>query len=95
MRDYIKAGEITTMKKVNPETIQEEVQNMHCPHLLHIDNSCDVISPRYTPSEFEVDEYCATDQHLRCPLYQDYLLKAVSVFLKQRSVSETKLVKIK
>jgi len=68
---------------------------MHCPHLLHGDNSCDVIAPRFTPSEFEIDEYCATEQHLRCPLYQDYLLKAVSGFLKPRSVPEAKLVKIK
>jgi hypothetical protein len=68
---------------------------MHCPHLLHDDNSCDVIAPRYSPSEFEVDEYCATEQHLRCPLYQDYLLKAVSGFLKPRSIPEAKLVKIK
>jgi hypothetical protein len=95
MRGPIREGEIMTIEKKKPKTSQEEVRNMHCPHLLHIDNSCDVIRPRYTPSEFEVDEYCATEQHLRCPLYHDYLLKAVSAFLKPRSVPEAKLVKIK
>jgi hypothetical protein len=88
-------GENMPTIKKKPGTSQEEVRKMHCPHLLHIDNSCDVKVPRYAPSEFEVDEYCATEQHLRCPLYQDYLLKAVSSFLRPRSVPEARLIQIK
>lgn len=77
---------------------------MHCPYLIHNDDSCEVVEPRYNPSEFEVDEYCATEQHLRCPLYHNHVLKAVSMFLepkaveavsmflKQKAVPEAKLI---
>jgi hypothetical protein len=74
---------------------KKEVREMHCPHLSHNDNSCDAVQPRYNPSEFEVDEYCATEQHRRCPLYHDHLLAAVSRFLKPKAVPEAKLIKIK
>jgi len=88
--------EILRLKKIQAGTKEkEEIKRMHCPHLIHADNSCDVVEPRYTPSEFETDEYCATEQHLRCPLYQDYLLSAVSLFLKPKAVSDVKLIKIK
>jgi hypothetical protein len=68
---------------------------MHCPHLIHRDHTCDVTEPQYNPSEFEIDEYCATEQHLRCPLYQEYLLKAVSTFLRTGHAPEAKLIEIK
>jgi hypothetical protein len=68
---------------------------MHCPHLQHNGNTCDAVEPQYNPSEFGVDEYCATEQHLRCPLYQDHLLDAVSMFLKPKAVTEATLIKIK
>lgn len=44
---------------------------MHCPYLCHTDESCEAIEPRYTSSEFEVDEYCATLEHRRCPFFRD------------------------
>jgi len=87
--------EIVQIKKMRSKTGEEEIKKMHCPHLLHVDNSCDVTIPKYAPSEFEVDEYCATEQHLRCPLYQDYLLRAVSLFLKPKLMPEAKLINIK
>jgi len=67
---------------------------MHCPHLTHDDSSCEAIEPRYNPSEFEVDEYCATEQHLLCPLYHNYLLSAASLFIKARTVSEARLIQV-
>jgi hypothetical protein len=66
---------------------------MHCPYLQHIDNGCNAVKPRYNPSEFEVDEYCATEKHLHCPLYREYILKAVNMFSKTKVVSETGLIK--
>jgi hypothetical protein len=59
---------------------------MHCPYLQHNDNLCNAVEPQFSPSEFEVDEYCATEQHLRCPLYRDHLLNAVSMFLDPKAV---------
>jgi len=87
--------EIVQIKKMRPKTGEEEIKQMHCPHLLHIDNSCDVFVPKYAPSEFEVDEYCATEQHLRCPLYRDYLLRAVGQFLRPRPDSDAKVIHTK
>jgi len=94
MEEGTKMG-IVRMNKTRFKAGGEEIKQMHCPHMIHHDNSCDVVEPRYTPSEFETDEYCATEQHLRCPLYQDYLLKAISSFLRPRSVPEAKLTQIK
>jgi len=81
--------------KFNPNKKTKEVREMHCPYLLHNDSSCDAVEPRYNPSEFEVDEYCATEQHLRCPLYHNHVLEAVSMFLKQKAAPEAELIKIK
>jgi len=67
---------------------------MHCPYLIHIDNSCDAVGPRYKPSEFEVDQCCATEQHLRCPLYRGQVLNATSMFLKPSAMPEAKMIKI-
>jgi hypothetical protein len=79
--------------KRNP--IKKRRKNMHCPYLQHNDNSCDAVEPQYNPSEFEVDEYCATEHHLRCPLYQEHLIHAVSMFLKPRATPESRLIKTK
>ncbi|HTN44572.1 MAG TPA: hypothetical protein VMN77_12335 [Nitrospiria bacterium] len=88
---------ILRKNKMRPRTGGEEIKHMHCPHMIHHDNSCDVVEPRYSPSEFETDEYCATEQHLRCPLYQDYLLKAIGSFLslRPRTAPQAKLIDIK
>jgi len=77
------------IKKLN----KKEVKGMHCPYLQHNDNSCDAVEPKYSPSEFEVDEYCATEQHLRCPLYQEHLLNVVSTFLKPKATLDARLIK--
>jgi len=80
--------------KRRSDTAAEEVKGMHCPHLVHLDSSCDVVEPRYYPSDFEADEYCATEQHLRCPLYHNYLLNAASQFIKARTASEARLTRV-
>jgi len=67
---------------------------MHCPYLIHNDSSCEAVEPRYNPSEFEVDEYCATEQHLRCQLYRDHILIAMRGFLKPRAVPEATMIKV-
>jgi hypothetical protein len=68
---------------------------MHCPYLEHSDNSCHVVKPQYKPSEFEVDEYCATEKHLHCPLYHKHILKAINMFIKTKPVSDAELIRMK
>lgn len=43
---------------------------MKCPHLVsHIVCSCKAGGRPYVPSLFELDEYCRTERHSRCPFY--------------------------
>ena len=43
---------------------------MHCPYLAHNNDGCEAADPHFSPSEFALDEICATDRHRRCPLYR-------------------------
>ena len=44
---------------------------MKCAHLstARAIISCRALRIRYLPSEFEIEEYCRTNEHRKCPLY--------------------------
>ncbi len=68
---------------------------MHCPHLLHDSDRCEAVKPRFSPSEFELDEYCATEQHLRCLHYRNHHVEAVGMFFQPGCVPEARLIESK
>ena len=44
--------------------------NMKCPHLAKwVISSCNAVEKPYLPSLFELQEYCRTKDHRKCPLY--------------------------
>jgi len=67
------------VKRAQSNTAKKEVSQMHCPYLLHKDDGCEAVKTRFSPSEFELDEYCTTEKHLRCPLYRNQVLGAEAV----------------
>jgi hypothetical protein len=43
---------------------------MKCPHLLKWSiSSCKALDKPYVPSLFELEEYCRTKDHRKCPFY--------------------------
>ncbi len=43
---------------------------MQCPNLLKwIVSSCKAVERPYVPSLFELEEYCRTGDHRKCPFY--------------------------
>jgi hypothetical protein len=62
------------MRKPQSNPGKKEVSRMHCPCLLHNDDRCEAVQPRFRPSEFDLDESCTTEKHLRCPLYRSHFL---------------------
>ena len=43
---------------------------MKCPHLIKwVISSCKALERPYTPSLFELDEYCMKREHRKCPFY--------------------------
>ena len=43
---------------------------MKCPHLLKWSVwSCKALDKPYVPSLFELEEYCRTKEHRKCPFY--------------------------
>jgi hypothetical protein len=43
-----------------------------CPHLADWKfKSCDAPEIPYTPSQFQLQEYCSNISHIKCPLYLD------------------------
>jgi hypothetical protein len=86
---------VTPVNEDNTATKKKEVSQMHCPHLLHDTDRCEAVKPRFSPSEFELDEYCATEQHLRCPVFRNHPVEAVGRFPQPGRVPEAKLFQIK
>ena len=49
---------------------------MKCPHLMKwVRASCKAFEIPYTPSMFELEEYCRTKDHRKCPLYLKDILR--------------------
>jgi hypothetical protein len=45
---------------------------MKCPHLADwMYKSCEASIKPYTPSQFQLTEYCKGDAHIKCPFYLD------------------------
>lgn len=43
---------------------------MKCPHLIKwVISSCKAVDRPYVPSLFELEEYCRTRSHRKCPFY--------------------------
>jgi hypothetical protein len=43
---------------------------MKCPHLIKwVVSSCKAPEKTYIPSPFELEEYCMTKEHRKCPFY--------------------------
>jgi hypothetical protein len=51
---------------------------MHCPYLCHRVDECHAVEPSYRPSEFQLDEYCATEMHQRCPYFRKQALLSLA-----------------
>lgn len=43
---------------------------MKCPHLLKWMVSCEALEGPYVPSMFELEEYCRTRSHMKCPFFR-------------------------
>jgi len=67
--DYL--GKVTSRDKYNLKTkISDKYmeKNMKCPHLIkRVICSCEVLDNQYIPSLFELQEYCRTVSHRKCP----------------------------
>ena len=49
---------------------------MKCPHLLKWSiSSCKALGKPYVPSLFELEEYCRTKEHRKCPFYLKDVIK--------------------
>lgn len=55
---------------------------MHCPYLCHTVDECHAVEPSYRPSEFQLDEYCATEAHRRCPYFRKQELLPVGLIMR-------------
>jgi hypothetical protein len=45
-------------------------RTMKCPHLMKwVRSSCKAFERPYTPSMFELEEYCRRKEHRKCPFY--------------------------
>jgi len=43
---------------------------MKCPHLMKwVAPFCKALDRPYVPSQFELEEYCKTKEHRKCPFY--------------------------
>jgi hypothetical protein len=64
-------GEVTSGNKRDPKIkISDKYmeKNMKCPHLIKgVICSCEVLDNQYIPSLFELQEYCRTRHHRKCP----------------------------
>jgi hypothetical protein len=69
--DYM--GEISDKEPgdVTTEIVYQYMEEtMKCPYLLKwVKLSCKALNKRYTPSQFELEEYCETKEHRKCPFY--------------------------
>lgn len=51
-------------------TYKKTLENGKCPHLIKwLTSICRAVDKHYTPSSFQVQEYCRTKNHLKCPFY--------------------------
>ncbi len=64
-------GEVTSGNKCNLKikiSNKDMEENMKCPHLIKgVICSCEVLDNQYIPSLFELQEYCRTRSHRKCP----------------------------
>lgn len=50
---------------------------MKCPHLIKwVISSCKALDRPYVPSLFELEEYCRTRGHRKCPFYLKDVVRA-------------------
>ena len=50
---------------------------MKCPHLIKwVISSCKALDRPYVPSLFELEEYCRTKGHRKCPFYLGDVVRA-------------------
>jgi hypothetical protein len=55
-------------------------ETMKCPHLVKwVISSCKALESPYTPSLFELDEYCTKKDHRKCPFYLREILNTADM----------------
>ncbi len=53
---------------------------MQCPNLLKwVISSCKAVERPYVPSLFELEEYCSTGDHRKCPFYMRDIVRPNTV----------------